>query len=99
MIERLLQYGVSGDAIIIKNGDTLADKSFVITGTLSGLSRKEASELITSYGGKVSSAVSKNTDYLLAGADGGSKLQKAEKLGVPIIDLDTLRKMISGQNE
>lgn len=99
LIERLLQYGVSGEAVIVRNGDTLADKSFVITGTLSGLSRKEASELITSYGGKVSSAVSKNTDYLLAGADGGSKLQKAEKLGVPIIDLDTLRKMISGQNE
>lgn len=99
LIERLLQCGVSGEAVIVKNGDTLADKSFVITGTLSGLSRKEASELITSYGGKVSSAVSKNTDYLLAGADGGSKLQKAEKLGVPIIDLDTLRKMISGQNE
>ena len=94
LIDRLLKAGVSGQADIVKNGDSLADKSFVITGTLSGLSRKEASDLITSYGGKVSSSVSKNTDYLLAGADGGSKLQKAEKLGVPIIDLDTLKKML-----
>lgn len=93
-VERLLSFGVSGKAKIIKNGDNLADKVFVITGTLPGLSRKEASDLITSYGGKVFSSVSKNTDYLLAGADGGSKLQKAEKLGVPILSLEQLRAML-----
>lgn len=95
MVERLISLGVDATAHIEKKGESLVGKTFVITGTLSGYSRSEAGELITSHGGKVSSSVSKNTDYLLAGADGGSKLQKAEKLGVPIISLDELMAMIA----
>ena len=95
IVERLVSLGVDATAHIEKKGESLVGKTFVITGTLSGYSRNEAGELITSHGGKVSSSVSKNTDYLLAGADGGSKLQKAEKLGVPIISLDDLMNMIS----
>jgi DNA ligase (NAD+) len=72
----------------------LAGKSFVITGTLPGLSRDETGELIQAHGGRVSGSVSSKTDYLVAGAEAGSKLAKAGKLGVPVIDLDGLRKLI-----
>lgn len=72
----------------------LAGQSFVITGSLPGMSRDEASALIKAQGGRVSSSVSKKTDYVLAGAAAGSKLAKAEKLGVPVIDLDALRRLI-----
>ena len=72
----------------------LAGQSFVITGSLPGMSRDEASALIEAQGGKVSGSVSKKTDYVLAGEAAGSKLAKAEKLGVPVIDLDALRRLI-----
>ena len=94
-IAKLKELGVDTTAHIEKKGSSLEGKTFVITGTLSGMSRSEAGEYITSHGGKVSSSVSKNTSFLLAGADGGSKLQKAEKLGVPIISLDDLNAMIA----
>jgi len=64
----------------------LAGKTFVVTGTLPGLSREQATERIEAAGGKVTGSVSKKTDYLVAGADPGSKLTKAEKLGTEIID-------------
>ena len=76
------------------SGGPLAGKTFVLTGTLPGMSRDEASALIEAHGGKTGSSVSAKTDYLLAGADAGSKLAKAEKLKVPVIDLEALRKMI-----
>jgi NAD-dependent DNA ligase len=63
-----------------------AGKTFVLTGTLPKLSRDDASALIRAAGGDVSSSVSKNTDYVLAGESAGSKLEKAQKLGVKIID-------------
>ena len=69
--------------------------TFVITGTLPSLSRTEASEIIERNGGKVSGSVSSKTSYLLAGEKAGSKLQKAEKLGVPVISEETLREMVS----
>lgn len=94
IVSKLASLGVDMSAHIDRKGESLEGKTFVITGTLAGLSRSEAGALITSYGGKVSSSVSKNTDYLLAGSDGGSKLQKAEKLGVPIISLDDIKNMI-----
>jgi DNA ligase (NAD+) len=68
-------------------------KSFVITGTLDGMSRQEATEWIQARGGKVGSSVSKKTDYLLAGAEAGSKLDKAQELGVKVISLDDLRQL------
>ncbi len=94
LAHRLAEQGVLDKAVIVKNGNQLEGLTFVITGTLDGYTRDEASELITSYGGKVSSSVSKKTSYLLAGADGGSKLQKANNLGVEIISLEKLKEMI-----
>lgn len=68
--------------------------TFVLTGTLSTLTRKEASALIEERGGKVTSSVSKKTNYLLAGAEAGSKLEKAKKLGIAIIDEEKFKNMI-----
>ena len=59
---------------------------FVLTGTLPTYSRTEAGELIESFGGKLSGSVSKKTNYVLAGEDAGSKLEKARQLGVKVID-------------
>jgi DNA ligase (NAD+) len=72
----------------------LDGKSFVITGTLPTLSRSEASALIVEHGGRVSGSVSGKTDYLVCGEKAGSKLTKAQQLGVPVIDEETLREMI-----
>ncbi len=72
----------------------LAGKTFVLTGTLPGMSRDEATALIESHGGKVTGSVSKQTDYVLAGAEAGSKLAKAEKLGVAVIDEAALAKLV-----
>lgn len=71
-----------------------AGMTFVLTGTLSGYKREEAAEIIESLGGKVSGSVSKKTSYVLAGEEAGSKLTKAEQLGVKIIDEDEFRKMV-----
>ena len=70
--------------------------TFVLTGTLPSLSRDEAGEMIRAAGGKVSGSVSKKTSYVLAGEAAGSKLEKAQTLGIKIIDEETLRAMLAG---
>jgi DNA ligase (NAD+) len=72
----------------------LAGKTFVITGTLPSMSRDEAKALIERHGGKVTGSVSQKTDYLLAGENAGSKMSKAEQLGVPIVDEAGLKRLL-----
>jgi DNA ligase (NAD+) len=71
----------------------LAGKTFVLTGTLPSMTREEAAGKIEALGGHVTGSVSKKTDYVLAGAEPGSKFDKAKELGVPIIDESKFRKM------
>jgi DNA ligase (NAD+) len=86
------------DAPVMKLPQTLAGLTFVVTGGLNGFTRDGIAETITAHGGKASSSVSKKTDYVLAGSDPGSKLAKAEELGVPIIDEDQFKVLlINGQ--
>lgn len=77
-----------------RESDRLAGVTFVLTGTLPTMTRAEASALIEKHGGKVTGSVSKKTRYLLAGEDAGSKLAKAQKLGVEILDENAFLKLI-----
>jgi DNA ligase (NAD+) len=72
----------------------LSGKVFVLTGTLSGLTREEAAAMIRGSGGKVAAAVSRQTDYVVAGSDAGSKLEKARELGIAVLDEQGLRKIL-----
>ncbi len=74
-----------------------AGKTFVLTGTLPTYSRSEASAIIERYGGKVSSSVSKKTAYVLAGEEAGSKLDKANALGVPVISEAEFLQMLENE--
>ncbi|MFH1499054.1 MAG: NAD-dependent DNA ligase LigA [Verrucomicrobiota bacterium] len=78
------------------SGTALSGKTFVLTGTLPTLTREQAAELIESAGGKVSSSVSKKTHYVVAGEEAGSKLTKAQSLGVPVLDEAGLRELLAG---
>jgi DNA ligase (NAD+) len=75
----------------------LAGKSVVVTGTLEGFSRPEAEEAIRAAGGKPAASVSKKTDYVVAGENAGSKLAKAQELGVQVLDSDGFRKLLAGK--
>jgi len=77
----------------------LAGKTVVLTGTLPTLSREAAKELLEAAGAKVSGSVSKKTDYVIAGADPGSKLSKAQELGVPVLDEAGLRALLAARAE
>lgn len=78
-----------------EKANTLDGLTFVITGTLPGMSRNEAKALIEAHGGKVTGSVSKKTSYLLAGEKAGSKLTKAKALGIPIVDENGLRLLLT----
>jgi DNA ligase (NAD+) len=80
-----------------KLGGPLAGMTFVLTGTLPNMSREEAASLIEDAGGKVSGSVSKKTSYVVAGAEPGSKLDKANALGVKVIDEDALQALVKGR--
>jgi DNA ligase (NAD+) len=75
----------------------LAGLTFVVTGGLESFSRDGISETIAAHGGKAASAVSKKTDYVLVGSDPGSKLAKAQELGVPVIDEAKFKDLLAGR--
>jgi DNA ligase (NAD+) len=76
---------------------SLSGKTLVVTGTLPGLSRTEAEDAIRAAGGKAAGTVSRKTDYLVAGENAGSKLQKAQELGVPVVDEAGFRQLLAGE--
>jgi DNA ligase (NAD+) len=94
IIGKLKNAGVNMSSGFEMERDVFGGKTFVLTGTLSGYSRKDASGIIERLGGNVSSSVSKKTDYVLAGSDAGSKLTKAKELGVAIITEQEFEKLI-----
>ena len=89
-IDDLIAYGVAPEADRAATASPISGKTIVVTGTLPTLSRKEAEDLILSHGGKAAGSVSKKTDYVLAGEAAGSKLTRAQQLGIPVIDEQTL---------
>jgi len=97
MIERLRAAGLDMTAPKRERaaGGKLEGKTFVLTGTLPDLTRDAATELIVAAGGKVTGSVSKKTDYVVAGDEHGSKLTKAEQLGIPVLDEEGLRALLS----
>ncbi len=94
LCQRFIALGLVTECTAVKASSTLAGKTFVLTGTLPTMKRDEAAALIKSNGGKVSSSVSKKTDYVVAGNDAGSKLTKARELGVTVITEAELLSMI-----
>ncbi len=95
LIRRLREAGVNMTQPDQQESRRLEGLTFVLTGTLSRYTRAEATQRITRNGGKVSGSVSKKTSYVLAGEDAGSKLAKAQSLGIPILDEDALDAMLS----
>ena len=95
MIAELGELGVnlSSKAAASRKDDRFAGNTFVLTGTLPTLTREQATEIIESFGGKASGSVSKKTSYVLAGEAAGSKLTKAQELGIPVISEEDLRRM------
>ncbi|MBQ6013152.1 MAG: NAD-dependent DNA ligase LigA [Firmicutes bacterium] len=96
MIDELKELGINTTSRSMgeKKDQRFAGLTFVLTGTLPTMTRDEASAIIESFGGKASGSVSKKTSYVLAGEAAGSKLTKAQQLGVPVIDEEAFRKMI-----
>ena len=99
VVERLLAAGVNPQAppSAPAGQATLAGKTFVLTGTLEGLTREAATDAIRQRGGKVTSSVSKKTDYVVAGADPGSKLARAQELGVTVLDEGQFSRLLAGE--
>ena len=96
LCRRLMEMGVETKSTAAPTGDRYAGKTFVLTGTLPTLTRDEASAMIKAQGGKVTGSVSKKTDYVVAGEAAGSKLTKANDLGITVIDEATLLEMLKG---
>jgi len=95
ILKKLRQAGVKFQGDERKAGDLFAGKTFVLTGMLTGLTRPEASKIIINQGGKVTSSVSKTTNFVLAGENPGSKIDKAKTLGIPVINEEEFKKMVS----
>jgi DNA ligase (NAD+) len=94
LVKRLRDAGLTFAGKKRERGTKLTGKTFVLTGTLAKYSRDEAKKLIEDAGGRVSGSVSKKTDYVVAGSDAGSKLDKAKELGVPVIEEDEMEKLL-----
>ena len=95
MIDRLLAAGVKPRHESAAVSSTLAGKTIVVTGTLPTLSREEAEKLIAQHGGKPSGSVSKKTAFVLAGEKAGSKLTKAQSLGIPVLNEEAFMHMLA----
>ncbi len=95
LIERLLAAGVSGESTEKPLGNALEGKTIVVTGTLPTLKRQEAEALIRAHGGNASGSVSKKTSFVLCGTDAGSKLTKAQALGIPVINEEEFLSIIN----
>lgn len=93
LVERLGEAGLAFKGQKKERGTKLTGKTFVLTGTLAKYTRDEAKKIIEDAGGKVTGSVSKKTDYVVAGSDAGSKLDKAKELGVPVIDETAMEKL------
>ena len=96
LIHQLEAEGLNFKSSLYQRASTpgrFSGRTFVLTGTLDGMTREEAAALIESLGGKVSGSVSKKTHYVVAGEEAGSKLEKAKQLGVPILDLAAFRQL------
>jgi DNA ligase (NAD+) len=94
-VERLREYGLTFTVQQDEpSSQELKDKTFVLTGSLPSLTRKDATEMIQKHGGKVTSSVSGNTDFVLAGENPGSKYEKAKQRDIPLLDEKTFREMI-----
>ncbi len=94
LVERLREAGLTLTGQKKQRGTKLAGKTFVLTGTLAHFTRDEAKKMIENAGGKVTVSVSKKTDYMVAGADAGSKLDKAKELGVKVIDEGEMKRIV-----
>jgi len=97
MVEQLRKAGLTFAGQKKERGTKLARKTFVLTGTLSRYSREEAKKLIEDAGGRVSGSVSKKTDYVVAGSDAGSKLDKAKELGVAVIGEQQMEQLLNSK--
>jgi DNA ligase (NAD+) len=98
IVHRLLAGGITWPAPAPIDARTaLTGKSFVLTGTLQALTREAAEETIVQRGGKVSGSVSKKTHYVVAGAEAGSKLKKAQQLGIPVLDETAFLKLLNNK--
>jgi DNA ligase (NAD+) len=94
LVERLRKAGLSFTGKKKQRGTALVGKTFVLTGTLAHYGREEAKRMIEDAGGRVAGSVSKKTDYVVAGSDAGSKLDKAGELGVKTIDEAEMLKLL-----
>lgn len=94
LIADLKSFGINTESKTVINDNRFEGMTFVLTGTLPTYKRSEASKIIESFGGKTSSSVSKKTSYVLSGESSGSKLDKANQLGIPVIDENEFNEMI-----